>query len=53
MLQKRIILKFVASIFDPLGIVAPAVVKIKLLFQKLCPLKIDWDLTLSEDLIVE
>ena len=53
MLQKRIILKFVASIFDPLGIVAPAVVKIKLLFQKLCLLKIDWDLTLREDLIIE
>ena len=30
---KRIILKFVASIFDPLGIVAPAVIKIKLLFR--------------------
>ena len=49
---KRVILKFVASIFDPLGIIAPAVVKIKLLFQKLYSLKIDWDLTLSEDLII-
>ena len=49
---KTTILKFVASIFDPLGIIAPAVVKIKLLFQKLCSLKIDWDLTLSEYLIM-
>ena len=32
---KRIILKFDATLFDPLGIIAPAVVKIKLLFQKL------------------
>ena len=47
------ILKFVASIFDPLGIIVPAVVKIKLLFQKLCSLKTDWDLTLSEYLIIE
>ena len=39
--------------FDPLAIIAPAVVKIKLLFQKLCLLKIGWDLTLSEDLIIE
>ena len=49
----RIISKFVASIFDPLGIVASAVVKIKLLSKKLCSLKIDWDLTLSEDSIVD
>ena len=50
---KGVILKFVARIFDPLGITAPAVVKIKLLFQKLCSLRIDWDLTLSEDLIIK
>ena len=49
---KRIILKFDATLLDPLGIIAPAVVKIKLLFQKLCPLKIDWDLTLSEDFLI-
>ena len=33
---KIIIVKFVASTFHPLGIVAPAVVKIKLLISEIC-----------------
>jgi hypothetical protein len=42
-LTKRNILSVSASIFDPLGMLAPVTAKLKSLFQLLCKDKLDWD----------
>ena len=42
------ILKFSASLFDPLGLASPFILSSKLLLQKLCKDKIDWDSPVSE-----
>ena len=52
-ITERVILKFVARIFDPIGVLSPAVTFAKLYFQKLCGLKIDWNLPLSEEPVAE
>ena len=46
---KRGVLKVVASIYDPLGILSSFVINLKLLFQEVCALKCDWDITLPEE----
>ena len=51
-IMKRYDLKVLSSVFDPLCVLSPAVVKLKILFQDLCCLKIDWDTHLSELLII-
>lgn len=38
----------IASIFDPLGLISPVVIKFKIIIQKLCQLKISWDATLPK-----
>ena len=40
---KRTILSTIAKLFDPLGLVSPIIVGLKILFQKLCTMKIGWD----------
>ena len=40
---KRGVLSFISSIFDPLGIVTPAVLEPKFIIQELWRRKIDWD----------
>ena len=40
---KRYLLKTIASVYDPLGILSPAVVNLELFFQEICNLKLDWD----------
>ena len=40
---KREFLSFMASIYDPLGLLNPFVVKLKILFQNVCSLKSAWD----------
>ena len=47
---KRRILKIVAQIFDPLGFVAPFVVVLKILFQRLWVLSLDWDDLVPDDI---
>ena len=42
-ITKRIVLSFIARLFDPLGFANPFVVSIKILFQELWKLGIDWD----------
>ena len=37
------LLKFTASLFDPLGFLSPFVITLKMLFQKLCTDKVNWD----------
>ena len=46
-ITKRVVLKVMLSIFDPLGILSPTVINFKLLFHELCFMKIDSDLSLA------
>ncbi|VDP70300.1 unnamed protein product [Echinostoma caproni] len=46
---RRKILSFAASIYDPLGILAPVLLNPKLLLQKLVRQKLEWDGQLSEE----
>ena len=49
-LTRRIMLKFLASIFDPLGLVSPLVVEGKLLLQQATRLQLDWDVSVPSEL---
>ena len=40
---KRELLKKIVSVFDPVGILSPAVVPLKILFQKICKEGSSWD----------
>ena len=46
---KRVVVKFVSSLFDPHGLVAPLLVKPKKLIQDLWKAKIGWDCEIPED----
>ena len=45
---KRSVLQVTASIYDPLGLVSPILVEMKILFQKLCVSHRSWDEELDE-----
>ena len=47
-MTRRAVLSAVCSLFDPLGFVAPSVMKGKLLLQELCRQKVEWDEVLGE-----
>lgn len=47
---KRVMLRTAARVFDPLGLVAPFVIIVKILFQRLWERGLDWDYELPEDL---
>ena len=51
--SRRSLLKVTASIFDPLGILSPFVVKLKILFQTLCCQCTDWDQPLEGECLRE
>jgi len=40
---KRLLLKLTASLFDPLGLLSPLVITLKLMFQDLCTSRVNWD----------
>lgn len=42
-LTRRAVLSTVSSVYDPLGLVAPFVLKAKLILQELCQIKCGWD----------
>ena len=50
---KRIIIGIVSRFYDPLGVLSPFTVLFKMLFQKLCINKIDWDEPLLGELLSE
>ena len=50
---KRIIIGVVSRFYDPLGVLSPFTVLFKMLFQKLCIKKIDWDEPLLGELLSE
>ena len=45
---KRNLLKIVAKLFDPMGLLSPVIIPMKCLFQELCISKLGWDEPLSE-----
>lgn len=45
---RRGILSIVSSLFDPLGFIAPYIMKAKLLLQDLCRKKLGWDSAIAE-----
>ena len=49
-INKRTVLKVVAKLYDPLGLISPLCIPIETLFQDLCKLKIGWDDPLDEEL---
>ena len=50
---KRNVVSTIGRFYDPLGFLAPLVIKFKILFQKLCESKIDWDQTITGGLAHE
>ena len=40
----------VSRIYDPLGLISPVIVQFKVLFQKFCQAKLDWDGPFTESL---
>ncbi|XP_055543544.1 uncharacterized protein LOC129729089 [Wyeomyia smithii] len=48
---KRAILSQIASLFDPLGLLAPIIVKAKLVMQRMWELKVAWDATPPGELV--
>lgn len=50
---RRNILSIVSSVYDPLGILAPVVLQVKGILQKLCRLKLGWDVPIPDELACE
>ncbi|XP_043597816.1 uncharacterized protein LOC122574366 [Bombus pyrosoma] len=50
---KRIISSEIAKIYDPLGLLAPVIVRAKMLLQRIWSSKLDWDESLPLDLHTE
>lgn len=46
---KREVLSFIAKLYDPLGLIGPVVILVKMLIQELWKLKIDWNSPLPPD----
>ncbi|XP_061711557.1 uncharacterized protein LOC133520879 [Cydia pomonella] len=49
-LNKRMMLSIISQIYDPLGLLSPAVIISKILLQKLWLSRIDWDTPVPEDI---
>lgn len=50
---KRELASQIASLYDPLGLLAPIVIKAKILLQEIWALKTDWDVTLPDHISME
>ena len=47
---KRNILRIAASLYDPLGLISPITTRVKIIFQKLCQDKYEWDDIVSDEI---
>ena len=52
-MTRRGVLSVVSSLFDPLGFIAPFIMKAKLLLQELCRKKLGWDSAINEQEMVQ
>ncbi|XP_048270106.1 uncharacterized protein LOC125386964 [Bombus terrestris] len=52
-ITKKTISSEIAKIYDPLGLLAPVIVRAKMLLQRLWTLKLDWDESLPADVHTE
>ena len=52
-MTKQSVLKLSARIFDPLGLVSPLVIRLKLLFRSLCTDNVDWDDPIEGDALTK
>ena len=50
---KRRIMSTVSAIYDPIGILSPFVVRLKMFFQELCNSKLGWDDLLPDELLTK
>ena len=50
---KRSLIKYFTSLYDPLGLLNPYIVKLKILFQKVCKVGISLDQTIPHELVCE
>nr|CAI5865611.1 unnamed protein product [Callosobruchus analis] len=48
---KRAVLSMISQIFDPLGLIGPTTIQLKILMQQLWQSKLDWDDSLPVDLL--
>ena len=48
---KRNLVSLIGRFYDPLGFLAPVTIKFKMLFQRLCPSRLDWDSDLPDELL--
>ena len=51
--SKRSVLKVTAKLFDPLGLLSPFIIRLKVMFRTLCIGKLDWDDELPDSLLGE
>lgn len=51
--KKRDVVSVLGRFYNPLGFLAPVMLRFKLLFQKLCVNKMDWDQPLTDSLLDE
>ena len=51
--SKRSVLKVTAKLFDPLGLLSPFIIRLKIMFRTLCLGKLDWDDVLPDNLLGE
>ena len=49
-ITKRNVLSIIASIYDPLGMIAPIVIRFKVFFQKIAEMKVNWDEQLADNI---
>ena len=52
-ITKRCVLATTAKLFDPLGLISPAIMPLKLIFQQLCKENNDWDFPCSGPILTQ
>ena len=48
---KRNVLKILSSFYDPMGLIQPIIIGLKILMQNICKEKLGWDIMLSQKLL--
>ena len=50
---RRNVVSLIGKFYDPLGFLSPVIIKFKMLFQRLCEGKADWDAVITGELLEE